>query len=259
MADFESYKDRYSVIRMERDADGILLLTLHTEGEALQWGLTAHRELPLAFADISDDHDTRVVVLTGSGEEFTGPRVIPGKHPLFPSRPPMELIDRLVWEGRQGLLNFLNIDVPVISAINGPAWRHSELPLLADIVLASDTVQFQDSAHFPGGLVPGDGMHIVYPFLMGINRARYFLLTGEVIDARRALDLGLVNEVLPPEKLRDRALELARQLSGRPKSLLRLSKSVITEHLKRHMQEYITFGLYAEMIDLLSRPEAAQG
>ena len=75
-------------------------------------------------------------------------------------------------------MNFLNIEVPVISAVNGPAWRHSELPLLADIVLAADTAQFQDSAHFTGGLVPGDGMHIVYPLLLGVNRARYFLLTG---------------------------------------------------------------------------------
>jgi enoyl-CoA hydratase/carnithine racemase len=257
MAELNTYKDKYSVIRMERDADGILLVTLHTEGDALQWGLTAHREIPLAFHDIADDHDNRVVILTGTGKEFTGPRVIPGKHPLFPSRPPMELIDRLVWEGKQSLLNFLNIDVPVISAINGPAWRHSELPLLADIVLASETTKLQDSAHFPGGLVPGDGMHIVYPFLMGVNRARYFLLTGEVLDARQAKDLGLVNEVLPEDKLMPRAFELARQMAKRPKSLLRLSKAVLTEHLKRHVQEYITFGLYAEMIDLLSRPEAA--
>ena len=91
---------------------------------------------------------------------------------------------------------------------------------------------------------------------MGVNRARYFLLTGEVLDARRAMELGLVSEVLPPDRLIARANELAQELAVRPKSLLRLSKAVITEHLKRHMHEYITFGLYAEMIDLLSRPDA---
>ena len=62
-------------------------------------------------------------------------------------------IDRVHWEGRALLMNLLNIEVPVISAINGPAWRHCEIPLLSDIVLASDTAAFQDSAHFMSGHV----------------------------------------------------------------------------------------------------------
>jgi len=57
--------------------------------------------------------------------------------------------DRVYWEGKHLLMSLLDIEVPMISAINGPAWRHSEIPLLCDIVLAADDVQFQDSAHFP--------------------------------------------------------------------------------------------------------------
>src|SRR5262249_32121643 len=190
----------------------------------------------------------------GTGEEFSGPRVSAGGHPLFPTRPAMEVVDRILTEGKQGLMNFLNIDVPVISAINGPAWRHSELPLLADIVLAADTAAFQDSAHFTGGLVPGDGMHVVYPLLLGVNRARYFLLTGETLDAKKAQQLGLVAEVLPRDKLMARAWELADAMAKRPKSLLRLSRAVLTEHLKRHMQDYLGFGLYVEMLALMDRP-----
>ena len=75
--------------------------------------------------------------------------------------------------------------MPIISAINGPAWRHSEIPLLSDIVLAADTAAFQDSAHFMSNMVPGDGMHVVYPMLLGFNRARYFLLTGQTLVRRR--------------------------------------------------------------------------
>ena len=55
-----------------------------------------------------------------------------------------------------------------LSRPHGSAWRHSEIPLLSDIVLAADTAAFQDSAHFPNSLVPGDGMHIVMPLLLGI-------------------------------------------------------------------------------------------
>jgi len=89
----------------------------------------------------------------------------------------------------------------MISAINDPALRHSELPLLCDIVLAAEEVTFQDSRHFVNGLIPGDGMHIVYPLLMGMNRGRYFLLAGQTLSAKEAQDLGLVNEVLPGSEL----------------------------------------------------------
>jgi enoyl-CoA hydratase/carnithine racemase len=255
MAVLSEYGDKYSCIRMER-RNGVLQVTLHTDGGSLKWGLGPHRELPLAFYDIANDHETKVVILTGTGDEFSGPRVTNSGHPLFPTRPSMEVVDALVSEGKQGLMNFLNIDVPVISAVNGPAWRHSELPLLADIVLAADTAAFQDGAHFTGGLVPGDGMHVVYPLLLGVNRARYFLLTGETLDAKKAQELGIVAEVMPRDRLMTRAWELAEDMAKRPKSLLRLSRAVLTEHIKRHMQDYLGFGLYVEMLALMDRPSA---
>ena len=62
-------------------------------------------------------------------------------------------------------------------------------------------------------MVPGDGMHIVYPLLLGMNRARYFLLTGQTLSAQKALELGLVAEVLPPDKLMQRAWGLAEDIA----------------------------------------------
>ena len=94
-------------------------------------------------------------------------------------------------EGRALLMNLLNIEVPVIAAINGPAWRHGEIPLLSDIVLASDTAAFQDSAHFMSGMVPRDGMHIVMPMLMGMNRGGIFCLRGRHSRRRRRRIWGL--------------------------------------------------------------------
>ena len=115
MTELSDYAGKYEFIKMER-RDGILQVTLHTKGGALQWGLLPHRELPLAFHDISNDHDTKVVILTGTGAEFSGPRVTNTGHPLFPTRPSMEVVDRLLTEGKQGLMNFLNIEVARSSA-----------------------------------------------------------------------------------------------------------------------------------------------
>jgi enoyl-CoA hydratase/carnithine racemase len=153
-------------------------------------------------------------------------------------------------------MRLLEIEVPVISAINGPAWRHSEIPLLCDIVLAADTAQFQDSAHFPSDVVPGDGMHIVMPLLLGLNRGRYYLLTGQTLDAKKALELGLVAEVLPPDQLMARAWELAEDLARRPLLLLRYTRLLLTEYLRRQMQDLLGYGLGMEMLALIEKPEA---
>ena len=144
----------------------------------------------------------------------------------------------------------------MISAINGPAWRHSEIPLLCDIVLAADTAQFLDSAHFPSDVVPGDGMHIVYPLLLGLNRGRYFLLTGQTLDARKALEFGLVAEVLPPDRLMARAWELAEELAKKPTLALRYTRLLLTEYLRRQMHDLLGYGLGMEMLALLEKPEA---
>jgi enoyl-CoA hydratase/carnithine racemase len=249
VSELSAYADRFQSARLERRG-GILQITLHTGGGALRWSLDAHRELPELFQQVGDDRENKVVILTGSGDEFTGPRVTTAKPKLFDRRISFDDADRVVREGKALLMNFLNIDVPIISALNGPAWRHGELPLLADIVIATESTRFQDSAHFPGGQVPGDGMHVVMPLLLGPNRGRYFLLTGETLDAHKALALGLVAEVVTPDRLLPRAWELAAAVAKRPPSLVRLTRAVLTEQLRRHMQDLLGFGLYIEMFGL---------
>src|SRR5258708_3941182 len=116
MPKLSEYENKYECIKFER-REGVLQMTLHTNGGSLRRGLLPHRELPLAFFDVANDHENKVVILTGTGNEFTGPQVIPSEgHPIFPTRPSMELVDALLSEGKQGLLNFLHIDVPVITA-----------------------------------------------------------------------------------------------------------------------------------------------
>ena len=250
MTRFEDYSQRYSNVRMHRE-NGVILVTLHTNGGSLRWSLEAHRELPEAFHDIGGDPENRVMILSGTGEEFSGPPATKGTT-LFPTRPSAELMDTIQWEGRRLLLNLLDIEIPVIGVVNGPAWRHSEIPLLSDIVLASDTAAFQDSAHFISNLVPGDGVHVVYPMLLGINRARHFLMTGRIIDAREALELGLVAEVLPASELLARARSL-----GRPTLLLRYTRLLLTADLKRRMHELLGYGLSLESMALMERPLGA--
>ena len=136
--------------------------------------------------------------------------------------------------------------MPIIGAINGPALIHAEIPVMSDIVLASENATFQDAPHFPNGVVPGDGVHVIWPALLGQNRGRYFLLTGQTLSAKEALDLGVVAEVLPRDRLLPRAWELAEQLAEKPDLTLRYSRVAMTLQLKRQMQDMLGYGLAIE-------------
>lgn len=241
MTSLDEYADKYPSIRMER-RNGILQMTFHTDDGPLQWGGSPHKEFSQVFVDVGSDFENRIVIMTGTGDTFTGPQ---GTAATTPKRPPKHW-DQTYWEGKRILTSLLDIEVPMISAINGPALRHSEIPLLCDIVLASNTAAFQDSGHFMSGLVPGDGMHIVYPLLLGVNRGRYFLLTGQRIEAQEAQELGLVNEVMPQSELLPRAWELAEQMAKNSDIVLRYTRVAMNLVIKRQIHDLLGYGLALE-------------
>lgn len=99
------------------------------------------------------------------------------------------------------LENFIfGIGIPTIAAINGPSPGHTEFALLCDITLAAETATIIDP-HLLAGTAPGDGQQLTLQELIGTKRAAYHLYTGQPIGARQALELGLVNEVLPADRL----------------------------------------------------------
>jgi enoyl-CoA hydratase/carnithine racemase len=182
--------------------------------------------------------------MTGTGDAF----IEEISSETLGDRLPNTKITPTIWDhiysnAKHLLMNLLDIEVPVIAAVNGPVNIHAELAVLSDIVLASENAAFQDAPHFPNGLVPGDGVHVVWPYLLGRNRGRYFLLTGQRLSAKEALQLGVVSEVLPANRLLTRARELARQLLNQPRLTVRYARVVMTQELKQLMLEHLSHGL----------------
>ena len=193
-----------------------------------------------------------MIILTGTGDEFSGPRPPPATRY---ARPVADM-DRIVFDGRYLLAHLLEIQAPMISAINGPCLRHSEIPLLSDIVLASDDTVIEDAGHFDSGLVPGDGVNLIYPMLMGHNRARYFLMTSQQLSAHQAQDWGLVNEVLPRARLMERAWEWARKLAAHNDMHLRNTRQIMTLEFRKKIHDHLGYTLTMEAMANLGRDKA---
>lgn len=235
----------YKTAHIERSDDGVMTVRLHSRGNALQWTGLPHRELPMLFHQISADRSVRVVILTGTGEHFI--ELIPEFEEATAQGKATALqMDSGLFEGNMLMNALLAIDVPVIAAFNGPAPVHAELGLLSDLVLCTPHTYFQDAAHIPLGLVPGDGVQVVWPLLLGPNRARYFLLTGQKIGSEEALRLGLVGEVVSPENLLERAHEHATRLAVCNPVFVRNSRIVLVSHLRRAMALDVPTGLALE-------------
>ena len=262
----EEYKDNYKSLKMERH-DGILQITIHTEGGPMKWSREARLEAYQAFSDIGSDFENKVMIMTGTGQDYSAPEPpdgwAPGEgaaHPggRFHFLAPRDFESAAKWEQVRLINNLLDIQAPVISAVHGQCMIHAQLPMLADIVLASEDTVFQDSTHFPHGIVPGDGTHIVWPLMFGINRGRYYMLTGKKITAQEGLKLGLVAEVLPREKLLPRAWELAEDLAKKPPLTLRYSRLLFTEPIKRQMHNLLSYGMALTglgFVDMANRQE----
>lgn len=251
MPGLDLYSAKFDFARLERD-DGILQVQLHSEGGPPVWTTDPggmHERLGELFYEIAHDTENHVVILTGTGDEF-----------LTRLEYPTEPIDAQSWfrifkEGKDLLHNLLDIEVPVIAAVNGPAWIHAELATLSDIVIASEHATFADKVHVPAGVVPGDGVHVWWQMLLGPNRGRHFLLSGREIDAREALALGVVAEIVPHAEVMTRAWEIARDLRSKPPMMLRYARAAMTQHIKRRLLDDLGYGLMLEGMGILAMTE----
>lgn len=235
-AEAERY-GKYKHVKLERTG-GILLVTLHTDHRDIIWSAESHDEVGECFGAIAGDPANEVVILTGAGDSFIS-RFDGGSFGEITS----EAWNEIAARAHSLLFNLLSIRVPVIGAVNGPATIHAELALLSDIVIASEQATFRDAPHFVSGRVPGDGAQVTWMRLLGPNRGRYFLLTGEEISAADAERLGVVAEVVPRDMLIERAWELARTVCRQPRVVRENTREVLMAPIRRWMRAEVPAGL----------------
>ncbi len=256
MTKFSTYRDSFPNARLTRSKTGVLEVALHTNGGILVFNGYTHEQFVDLFHAIGSDPDNRVVILTGSGNAFMESLSPEGFDFFSPQG-----YDKIYREGKKVLMNILDIEVPLIAAVNGPVRLHSEYILLCDIVLATPSTVFQDKPHFEFGIVPGDGVNLLWQEVIGSVRGRYFILTRQELDAETAKEWGAINEIVPPDKLLHRAHEIAEGLAKLPPLTSSYTRIALTQRLRRIIDEGVGYGLALEGISAaeVARLKAREG
>ncbi len=246
---FEDYREKYAThFKLER-RNGILQVQMHTKGGPVMYGLPIHNAWSQLWLDIGNDPDNEVLIFSGTGDKW-----IAGFDPDFAAQSLDELpadafYDQIYSDATKLLEAFIfNIDIPTIACINGSG-LHTEFALLCDITLCAEHAELFDP-HFKFNLVPGDGQGLTFQELMGLKRAAYFLYTSDKITAQLAKEMGLVNEVLPLERLLPRAWEIAEKIMQKPRTIRRLTSAVLRRQWKRRLVQDLGFHIAHELLGM---------
>lgn len=252
---FDDYKEFFKdFFTLERRDDGVLLARAHTRGGSVQLSVQNHRALGQFLKTAGADPENEVLILTG-----TDPDWMMGSDPVGFE---IEENDLEYWayeyaykDGRVNVSALVNdLEIPTIGLINGDGY-HSEVLLMCDLTLMADDARIYD-LHYGIGSVPGDGIHNAFEELLGVKRAAYALLTGEAIDARTALEYGMVNEILPREELIPRAHVIADHIMSQPRTVRRLTTQIIRRPWKKRILDDLDGGFGIQMFGHLAKGRA---
>lgn len=189
-----------------------------------------HNELARLWYQVQLDHESDVIIFTGAGNVFSAG----GDIPMMQRRiDDPELFNQKNLEMKQMIFGLLDLEKPVIARINGDCiGLGATLALLCDISIAVDDARFCDP-HVKMGYVAGDGGAIIWPQLIGYARAKEYLLTGDVLDAREAARIGLINHAVPRDQLDAKVNALAEKLANGPTKAIKWTKTSINIPLRQ--------------------------
>lgn len=223
---------RYQTIIVEK-ANKVVTITLNRPERLNAVNDVLHKELETLFGEINDDDEIGAIILTGAGRAFCAggdmkavadqpePSGDSFRAPVTFSRGPRRLI-----------MNMLEIEAPIVVAMNGDAiGLGATLALFGDVIIASENARIGDT-HVRMGLVAGDGGAVIWPLLVGVHRAKEYLMTGDLIPAPEAERIGLVNHVVPADDLMPEARALAERLANGPTWAIRWTKASVNKLLR---------------------------
>jgi enoyl-CoA hydratase len=189
-----------------------------------------HAELSHVFVDIDRDTSVNVIVLTGAAGAFSAGGDL---HDMKERREDTRYHMRMLEEGARIVNSLLALRKPIIARINGHAvGLGATLALFCDITIAVDDAKIGDP-HVRVGLTAGDGGALIWPLLIGVARAKEYLLTGKLLPTHRAAEMGLINYAVPLAELDGKVAEFVEWFTSGPTQAIGLTKRALNQSLQQ--------------------------
>lgn len=219
---------QYRALHFERLGNVLRVAIDHPESELNAVDALLHGELTRLFRDLKREDEARAVLLIGRGRAFSAG----GDFNWFPSLDDLSKLEHLRRDAKQMIWDLLDVELPIVTAINGPAvGLGASLALLSDVIFMGEGASIADP-HVRVGIVAGDGGAAIWPLVLGPARAKQFLLTGDPVSPDEALRMGLVNRVVPDAQLEEEALAFARRLAAGAPLAVRYTKQAVNKLVK---------------------------
>ncbi|MGE4341127.1 MAG: enoyl-CoA hydratase/isomerase family protein [Pigmentiphaga sp.] len=247
--------DHYTTLLIEKQS-GIATVTLNIPDKLNTIGMSnlgMHKELEDIFVQLDADPEVNVVVVTGAGKAFSAGGDIRDFVELHGTDTGWDQVRSIAGVAKRLVENIINCTKPTVAAVNGDAiGLGATIALCCDISVMSETARIGDT-HVKVGLVTGDGGALIWPLILGPNRAKDFLMRGLLVNGKKAEQMGLVNYCAPAEEVMERSMEIARDLNGLPPLAVRWTKVSVNKGLKEQFNLVMDAAIAYEMLCMVSR------
>jgi enoyl-CoA hydratase len=244
----------YQRLKIERDGEVLHITFNRPQRDNLVDG-QMHTEMTRIWRDVRADLDAKVVVLRGAGDAWFCNTADPEWAASFDA----ETYRRVAHEGRWAIHDMVGVQQPIIAALNGNAKNFGcSLMSMCDIVVAADHAEVWDHHNVGFGISSGDGGAFSFPFSMGVNRAKAFMLLGDTLTADDLHRFGVAYKVVPLARLDETVDALAKRLCEQPPEALWWTKIYLNRPIQASVQSSHDLGIASEAYSSLIKPESAK-
>ena len=254
--DFEEIKEMFKEhFIMDRREDGVVTVRMHCQGGPLIWSMELHDAIGKMWRLLGTDRDTEMIIFTGTGNiwvsDFEAASWAPEGDNAGETRYSHMFVD-----GRRMIITMIqDTEVPTLGVLSGSG-GHIELACMCDFCIAADDITVLDPHMLPGiNNVPGDGIQSCFMELMPTRQAVWYLMTGDKMTAEQLVQFGLVSEIVPREKLMDRAYEIADLLMAQNRIARRLATQVVRRPWKKRIIDDLDCAFGTEMFGMFCADE----
>lgn len=244
--------ERFEFLKVEKN-DGIATLTLNRPEMRNALPPAAQLELEHVWVDLANDSEVNAIILTGAGKAFSAGGDVKSMINRHGTEEAFKFTVNQPAATKRLLQNILDVPQPIIAAVNGDAvGLGATLALFADIGVIAENAKFGDT-HVKVGLVAGDGGTVIWPLLIGSNRAKEFLMLGRLASGSECAAMGLLNHAVPQEQVMDKAMEIARTLAGMAPLAVRWTKLSVNKSIRQQMDLLLDASIAFEMLSMNSQ------